>query len=262
MRATAAAACTTDPVAHLHRNVDGFGEDAAEAYERGRAGFPPVVLDALGLAPGSRVLDLAAGTGLLAGALQDAGHDVVAVEPMPAMRSRLARRIGERRTLDGTAEAIPLDDATVDAVVVADAFHWFDGPAAVAEIHRVLRPDGRCVLVWRAAEWPDAPEWWRRLWARMDRLRGDHPGFVGDQGRGAFDRHGGFTALQHTTVDFDKTTDVEGMLANLRSISYVGLLPENVRRALLDDVRADLKDARVGTFVEPQRAHLWATRRR
>lgn len=245
----------------LHRNVGGFGEDAADAYDRGRAGFPPVLVDALGLSAGSRVLDLAAGTGLLSGALVDAGHDVVAVEPMPAMRARLARRVGERRALDGTAEAIPVPDGTVDAVTVADAFHWFDADAAVAEIHRVLRPGGTCTLIWRETTWPDAPAWWTAMWDRIAKLRGEHPAFAGDQGRGAFDRHGGFGPLVHTSVDFDKPTDVDGVIANLRSISYIALLPDTVRRAFLDDVRADLRDARVGRFDEPQRAQIWTTRR-
>ncbi len=246
----------------LHRNVGGFGEEAAEAYDSGRAGFPPVLVDALGLAPAARVLDLGAGTGLLSGALVDAGHDVVGVEPMPAMRERLAQRLGDRRALAGSAEAIPVPDGSVDAVTAADAFHWFDGPRAVAEIHRVLRPGGTCTLLWRMAQWPDAPQWWTEMWARLDKLRGsDHPGFTADQGRGAFDRHGGFTPFAHSSVDFDKPTDLEGVMANLRSISYVGLLPDTVRRAFLDDVRADLRDARVERFDEPQRAQIWITRR-
>jgi len=249
-------------VTPLHRNVDGFGEEAAAAYDSGRAAFPPELVAALGLPPGGRVLDLGAGTGLLTGALVQAGHDVVAVEPMPPMRERLARRVGKGRTLAGTAEAIPLGDGSVDAVTVADAFHWFDGPLAAAEIHRVLRPGGVCTLVWRMAHWPDAPAWWTALWARLDRLRGDdHPGFTEDQGRGAFDRHGGFSPFAHSTVDFLKPGDLEGLLDNVRSISYVGVLPDTVRRAFLDDVRADLKDARVGRFDEPQRAHVWTTRR-
>lgn len=247
----------------LHQTVEGFGDEAASAYDAGRSAIPPALVDALGLTARSRVLDLGAGTGLLTGALIDAGHDVIAVEPMPAMRAQLVRRVGADRALEGSAEAIPLPAASVDAVTVADAFHWFDGDAAVAEIHRVLRPGGHCTLLWRMAEWPDAPAWWRALWARLDALRGDdHPGFTADQGRDAFDRHGGFTPFAHDTVDFVKPSDLEGLLQQVRSISYVGLLPDTVRRAFVDDLRADLRDARVGRFDEPHRAHVWTTRRR
>jgi SAM-dependent methyltransferase len=244
-------------MAQLHRNVAGFGDEAAAAYDVGRAPFPPVLVDALGLEPGSRVLDLAAGTGLLSGALVDAGHDVVAVEPMAPMRARLAGRVGKERALEGTAEAIPLPDHSADAVTCADAFHWFDEDAAAAEIHRVLRPGGRCVVLFREADWPDAPPWWVALHERLARIRGPHPAFDGDRGHGAFDRHGGFTPVASSTCAFGKETDLEGVLAHLRSISYVGVLPENVRRAFLDDVRADLRDARVGSFTEPQLARIW-----
>lgn len=250
-------------MARLHRNVEAFGEEAAAAYDRGRAPFPPVLIDALGIPDGSRVLDLAAGTGLLSGALADAGYDVVGVEPMPAMRARLAERLGERRALDGTAEAIPVPDGTVDAVTVADAFHWFDGPAAVAEIHRVLRPGGSAVLIFRETHWPDAPAWWSRLRDRMTAMRGPHPYFDDrDRDRDAFAAHGGFLPAEATTVDYPKPTDPDGVLDYLRSISYVAKLPDNVRRAFIDDVRADLRDARVGRFDEPQRAYLTVVGRR
>ena len=98
----------------------------------------------LGLGPGRVVVDLAAGTGKLARQLVPSGARVVAVEPLAEMRSLIPAGI---ETLDGTAEAIPLPDASADAITVAQAFHWFDAEAALREIERVLQPGGLLALV-------------------------------------------------------------------------------------------------------------------
>ena len=94
------------------------------------------------------MLDLAAGTGKLTRVLAEHADDVVAVEPLDGMRRVLERRLPHVRVLAGTAEAIPLADGAVDAVFVAEAFHWFDLPRAVAEIARVLRPGGGLAVLW------------------------------------------------------------------------------------------------------------------
>src|SRR5690349_24104856 len=126
----------------IHRAAStGFALSAA-AYERGRPGYPPAALawlsERLRLGSGRAVVDLAAGTGKLTRPLADTGAEVVAVEPVAEMRARIGPAAA--RAHDGTAEAMPLPDASADAVTVGQAFHWFDGPVALAEIHRVLRP--------------------------------------------------------------------------------------------------------------------------
>jgi SAM-dependent methyltransferase len=100
---------------------------------------------------GSRVVDLAAGTGQLSRRFVDLGVDLVAVEPASNMRSVLEERLPRVRVVDGTAEAIPLEDRSVDAVTVGNAFHHFERRAAFAEIRRVLRPGGVLALFWA---WP------------------------------------------------------------------------------------------------------------
>jgi ubiquinone/menaquinone biosynthesis C-methylase UbiE len=121
---------------------------AAEAYERARPGYAPAavayLVQQLELRPGRVVLDLGAGTGKLARQLLASGAHVIAVEPLAEMRALVPEGI---EALDGRAEAIPLQDASVDAVTVAQAFHWFDEDAARAEIRRVLRPGGALALV-------------------------------------------------------------------------------------------------------------------
>jgi SAM-dependent methyltransferase len=114
----------------------------ADEYERGRPGYPREAIQwLLGTKP-LEVLDLGAGTGKLSGALLDAGHHVIAVEPLEEMRAILTSRLPQVQTINGTAEQLPIADASVDAVAVGAAFHWFDQDIALAEIARVLRAPG------------------------------------------------------------------------------------------------------------------------
>jgi ubiquinone/menaquinone biosynthesis C-methylase UbiE len=138
----------------------------ADIYDRGRPGWPAAAIDwLLGPAP-LDVLDLGAGTGKLTAALLAAGHRVTALEPSAGMREVLAGSVdaGGASTLavvDGRAEAIPLADESVDAVVAGSAFHWFDREPTLAEIGRVLRPPGVFGLL--DNRYDTSIEWQRRL---------------------------------------------------------------------------------------------------
>jgi SAM-dependent methyltransferase len=137
-------------VARSQRSLS-FGAEAA-AYERGRPSYPPEAIDWL-LPDGVRdVLDLGAGTGKLTTRLVERGLAVVAVDPIPEMLEVLSNSLPNTPALLGTAEEIPLPDDSVDAVLVAQAWHWFDPARAVAEVARVLRPGGRLGLVWNARD--------------------------------------------------------------------------------------------------------------
>jgi len=121
----------------------------AGAYQNARPSYPAAAVEwVLEAAPGLRVVDLAAGTGKLTEVLVAAGAVVTAVEPLANMRAELERALPSVRAIAGTAERMPLPDASADAVFVAQAFHWFDAPAALAEIARVLVPGGVLGLVW------------------------------------------------------------------------------------------------------------------
>src|SRR5688500_15301327 len=115
-----------------------FGR-AAEAYERGRPGYAEAALDAIGLAPETVVLDLAAGTGKLTRQLVGRFARVIAVEPLDGMRAVLERVVPQAEAVSGSADAIPVEADSIDAVFVGEAFHWFATDAAVREIARVLR---------------------------------------------------------------------------------------------------------------------------
>lgn len=132
------------------RRANSFGA-AAPAYAEHRPDYPAAAvrwaLEPLGEGP-HRVLDLAAGTGKLTGVVLAEGHQVTAVEPDEEMLTELVRRHRNVRALPGSAERVPLPDDTVDAVLVGQAFHWFDAARALPEIARVLRPGGVLAALW------------------------------------------------------------------------------------------------------------------
>jgi SAM-dependent methyltransferase len=141
---------------------------AAAAYEAARPGYPAAALDWLLPAGARRVLDLGAGTGKLTRLLPGRGLDVVAVEPSAGMRDQLSRAVPGATVLAGSAEDIPLPAASVDAVLVAQAWHWVDEDLAVPEVARVLVPGGQLGLVWNIRDTREP--WVAELWALVHEL--------------------------------------------------------------------------------------------
>lgn len=129
-----------------------------------RPSYPSSALDKIRsiVRSGAQVLDLAAGTGIMSQLLAAAGYKVIAVEPVDPMREKLKSLYPEIPALKGTSYEIPLPSASQDAVVVAQAFHWFDNLESLREIHRVLKPDGHLLLIWNM-------ESKRRMW--VDKIR-------------------------------------------------------------------------------------------
>lgn len=214
---------------------------SADAYERGRPGYPDAAVDRLAAAlPGRQVLDLAAGTGKLTRALAARGLDVTAVEPLAEMRAAIGP---PARALAGTAEAIPLPEASVDGVTVAQAFHWFDGDRALAEIHRVLRPGGVLALIWNRRRIADRVQ--RELEALLAPHRGEVPTERGEAWRAAFDRTALFGALREERFHNEQVVDADGLADRVASISFVAALDQGAHDALLGEVRGLARDGPV-----------------
>jgi SAM-dependent methyltransferase len=212
---------------------------APEAYERGRPTYPAEAIERLvrelRVEPGRRVLDLAAGTGKLTRRLAETGATVVAVEPVEAMRARLVRALPEGEALAGTAEAVPLRGRSVDAVTVGQAFHWFDGDAALAEIHRVLRPKGRLGLIWNVKD--ESVDWVRRLAEIIEPHRGDAPKVASGAWKDAFERTRLFTSLERARFAFVHETDLATVIARVTSISFIAALPDEEVERIVAQVR-------------------------
>jgi SAM-dependent methyltransferase len=238
----------------VHRAAaTGFAR-SAEAYELGRPGYPPAALAPLQLAPGLVVLDLAAGSGKLTRPLVASGAQVIAVEPVAEMRALLPAGV---EAVDGTAEAIPLGDGSVDLVTVAQAFHWFDGDAALAEIHRVLRPRGRLALLWnRRVE--DAP-----VNLAIDEVVDPHregtPTHRGEGWRAAFERTNLFGPLEEHVFANEQVLDADGLAARIGSISFIASLPEAERAGVLARIR---QLAAAGPVTLPYRTEVQVCERR
>jgi SAM-dependent methyltransferase len=253
----------------LHALVSGFA-DVAAVYERGRPDYPPAVVERivseLGAAarPPARVLDLGAGTGKLTRPLLAAGLDVVGVEPLERMRAALARSVGSERALDGRAEALPFGDASLGGAVCAEAFHWFDGDRAAAELARVLRPGAGLVVTWLVHQGDEGP-WTREVRAILEPLwkAGSHPGIVEGRRGEALERQAGFAPVERGEVWFEDQLDREGLLAWFASFSVIGALPEAERADALGRIAAivDRHGAGDAPIRRRWRTDLWVTRR-
>lgn len=223
----------------LHPLAEGFA-DVADAYERGRPEYMPAVAQTimaeLSIASGERVLDLAAGTGKLTRALVRAGLDVIAVEPQARLRDVLAASVGAERVLEGSAEQIPLPSASVAAVTVADAFHWFDQAAALQEIGRVLRPRGGLAVLRVSPDWSGA-SWSHEVGSLISKLGLDHPQFQGPHWQDAARAQGCWTEPRQVQLTMSQRVDPEVILDYIASISWMAALPADERTEIIAKAR-------------------------
>jgi MOSC domain-containing protein YiiM/SAM-dependent methyltransferase len=210
-----------------------------DAYERGRPEHSresvELLARKLGIGPGSRVVDLGAGTGKLARQLVGMSADVVAVEPVAEMRAKLQEALAGAQTLEGTAEDLPLENHSVDAVMVAQAFHWFDGVRALSEIRRVLRAGGGLGLLWQARD--ASVPWVARLNEIIDAADDGHPRFRTGAWRAAFELTALFEPLREATLHSVQRATPAEIVDRVASISYVAVMTEEQREPVLADVR-------------------------
>jgi SAM-dependent methyltransferase len=246
---------------NVHRAARGF-DSAAGVYDRVRPGYPPAAVawlaEVLELRPGTTVLDLAAGTGKLTAPLVERGLRVVAVEPSEGMRELLRSAAPGAEALAGTAEEIPLADGAVDAVVVAQAFHWFANETALGEIHRVLRPGGALALVWNRRDL-SAPAH-ALLEEVMARAVGDTPRHRDGNWERALTGSALFEPLASTELPNDQPQTPQGLVERAASTSFIAAMDDASRADLLDELARRAADL-PRPIVLPHACELFAFKR-
>ena len=244
----------------------GFGREA-DRYARSRPNYPDALLewlaDSLGLGRGSIVLDLGAGTGKFTRLLIRCGACVIAAEPVAAMRAQLAAQLPGVTTLAATAQALPLAAGSIDAVVCAQAFHWFATPAAVTEIHRVLRPGGRLGLIWNVRD--ERVDWVHAITQLITPHEGEVPRYYSGTWRGAF-RDGLFSDPELAVFPYVHGGDPESVIIErFASVSFIAAMDAPQKAQILAQLRgliATHPALRGKHLVEfPYQTHAYCCRR-
>jgi SAM-dependent methyltransferase len=210
-----------------------FGE-VAETYARARPSYPDDAVDWL-VEGAHAVVDLGAGTGALTRSLLARGLDVTAVEPSDGMRSQLTHDLPDVRVVEGFAESLPLPDASFDAVVVAQAWHWVDATRAVPEVARVLRPGGLLSLVWNIRD--ESIPWVAELSAVFERHGRDRPDNSGSRrSLENFGPESPFGPLETFETHWLQPMTPERLGGLIASRSAAITMKQPARDALLDEV--------------------------
>jgi SAM-dependent methyltransferase len=225
----------------LHPAASAGFSAGAPTYVRGRPNYPEALLgwlrEALQLHAATTAVDLGAGTGKFTALLRRTGARIIAVEPVAAMRSQFTDLLPHAGLMPdesapilmaaGMAEALPLHSSAVDAVVCAQAFHWFAAPAALSEIHRVLRPGGRLGLVWNVRD--ETVDWVAAITAVLAPYEGDAPRFTSGRWRDALARSaacGLFSEPQAVTWSHEAGGSPEHVIIErFLSVSFIAALP-------------------------------------
>jgi SAM-dependent methyltransferase len=242
------------------QRASSFGSRAA-AYAEHRPDYPREAIE-WGLSGVSgtplRVLDLGAGTGKLTLGLAELGLEVTAVEPDPEMRAELGRTVPSATSLPGQAERIPLPDAEIDAVFVGQAFHWFDVPAAMTEIARVLRPGGVLVPMWN---YEDDSVPWVAEFGKLSRTGVSRAWTDGDQEPAT---HPAFEPFESRTFHHVQRRTAESLLETIATHSHMIVADPAEAAAGLAEIRQFLAanpHTASGEFDLPLRTWVFRARR-
>lgn len=221
----------------VHRTAsEGYGQ-AAELYARARPSFPDEAVDwLLAELAADSLVEIGAGTGKFTALLVARGIHVVAVEPVPAMRERLAALGVE--TVPARAEDLPFADGSVDGAIASQSLHWCDVPVALRELDRVLAPGAAVGLVWNFRDLDVA--WQRELDDLLAELRGDAPHSRDGRWEAAVEASA-FAVTAARSWQWALETDTQGVVDRVRSVSYVAALDEAARSAVDGRVRAILE---------------------
>lgn len=226
----------TDPVHPVA--ATGFARGAG-IYSASRPGYPPAAMDwlrdRLDIGVGSNVIEVGSGPGKFTRLLLDTGADVLATDPVPGMLEALSSELPGTRTAVASAQALPVADASMDAVVCATAFHWFATAQVVAEFRRVLRPGGALGLIWNVRD--ESVPWVARLSDITNRYEDHEPRQRTGDWRRPFPAPG-FSELHETTMAYEhRGTPEDVIVGRTLSTSFIAALPDDRRAQVEREVR-------------------------
>jgi SAM-dependent methyltransferase len=216
----------------------------AQRYTQGRPDYPDGLSTwlshTMNVTPQARVVDLGAGTGKFTRLLTPLSHQVIAIEPVNAMRQAFVQSFPDIEVASGTAQALPLPDSNVDAVLCAQAFHWFAERKALEEIHRVLKPGGRLGLVWNVRD--ESVDWVAEITRIITPYEGDAPRFHTGQWLTPFDGTL-FSPPELTCFGHTHTGTAETVIMNrFLSVSFIASLPAADNEAVTRKLRELIHD--------------------
>jgi ubiquinone/menaquinone biosynthesis C-methylase UbiE len=223
----------------VHQSAQKGFSTQATTYTQGRPDYPEALktwlAKSLAIGADSSVIDLGAGTGKFTRLLTAITPNILAVEPVAAMRAEFIKNLPALRVLEGTAEAIPCEAQVADAVTCAQAFHWFASEAALAEIHRVLKPAGQLGLIWNVRD--ESVDWVAALTEIMTPFEGDTPRFHNGKWREAFTGRY-FSAPQLSCFSYSHVgTAEEVIFKRVMSVSFIAALPAGQNEGVARQVR-------------------------
>lgn len=217
-------------------------------YAQARPSYPKALLEKIvGLVPEkeSQVVDLAAGTGLMTKCLVESGLKVTAVEPVENMRAKLKETLPQVRCLEGTSYDMPFEANSVDAIVVAQAFHWFDHIETLREFHRVLKRDGYGILAWNL-ESAERSDWVAKLRAEYEVYDSQVPQFRKMQWKNVFDTKVAKQLFElpyhHLTFKNDYLIQKSDIWRRVLSKSYISCLAAEEQAQLKQRIESIIKD--------------------
>jgi len=224
--------------------MDGFTK-AASMYEGNRPSYPNEAIEhikSLYINP-TIIVDLGAGTGILTRLLSTIGaQQIIAVEPVLSMREKLQSIPSITQILDGTGEHIPLEDNTVDIITCGQSFHWFATQRAVAEMHRILKPNGLLVLIWNVRD-DEHLEWGKHIQTIVARHSAEAPLYKTMQWKKAFDNQTLFSPLEYQEFHYVQQTTRDKIVNISLATSYIAVLPDDRKVQVEKEIRQILDNA-------------------
>jgi ubiquinone/menaquinone biosynthesis C-methylase UbiE len=224
--------------------AQGF-EQAATLYEQARPTYPDEAIDLIKSLCNKPdiIIDLGAGTGKLTRLLGPIGaREIIAIEPVLSMRENLKKIPIITKIIDGTAEHISFEDNTIDIIICAQAFHWFANHRALAELHRVLKPNGLLILIWNLAD-DSGKEWFENINKYVECFKPDGtPRYKKMEWKNVFDNQKFFSSSQDKQFTHKDRVTRDLFMNRILSISFIAALPAEQKTKLIDQVRNVLEN--------------------